>query len=160
MATGYSVRLRRNYAHPHGCLCCSLSGSRRDLFHRPGGGAREDSWESNSRQTPAHRSNLPWHDPVPLWDTGGGPLMLHKIERPALSDRLFHISSPFFNLYRRLLARIRYRNHNRVRVRARGMGPVRPVGNRIEVMVHCGYRIMPYDTLNQRRSSLSAASKW
>src|SRR5512132_3692176 len=32
MATEYSVRLRRNYEHPHGCLCCSLSGSRPDLF--------------------------------------------------------------------------------------------------------------------------------
>src|SRR4029077_19964334 len=32
MATEYSVRLRRNYEHPHGCLCCSLSDSRRDLF--------------------------------------------------------------------------------------------------------------------------------
>ena len=86
--------------------------------------------------------------------------MLHKIERPALSDRLFHISSPFFNLYRHLLARIRYKNHNACACARGGMGPVRPVGNRIEVIVHCGYRIMPYDTLNQRRSSLSAASKW
>jgi hypothetical protein len=32
MATEYSVRLRRNYEHPHGCLCCSLSDSRRDSF--------------------------------------------------------------------------------------------------------------------------------
>src|SRR5512132_1483194 len=32
MATEYSVRLRRNYEHPHGCLGCSLSDSRRDLF--------------------------------------------------------------------------------------------------------------------------------
>src|SRR5205814_9007198 len=32
MATEYSVRLRRNYEHPHGCLCCSLSDSRQDLF--------------------------------------------------------------------------------------------------------------------------------
>ena len=31
MATEYSVRLRRNYEHPRGCLCCSLSDSRRDL---------------------------------------------------------------------------------------------------------------------------------
>src|SRR6476646_8748954 len=27
MATEYSVRLRGNYEHPHGCLCCSLSDS-------------------------------------------------------------------------------------------------------------------------------------
>src|SRR5512132_3832526 len=32
MATEYSVLLRRNYEHPHGCLCCSLSDSRQDLF--------------------------------------------------------------------------------------------------------------------------------
>src|SRR5438045_858118 len=32
MATEYSVRLRRNYEHPHGCLSCSPSDSRRDLF--------------------------------------------------------------------------------------------------------------------------------
>src|SRR5258705_1469085 len=31
-ATEYLVRLRPNYEHPRGCLCCSLSDSRRDLF--------------------------------------------------------------------------------------------------------------------------------
>src|SRR6266403_510255 len=32
MATEYLVRLRPNYEHPRGCLCCLLSDSRRDLF--------------------------------------------------------------------------------------------------------------------------------
>src|SRR4029453_13164738 len=32
MATEYLVRLRPNYEHPRGYLCCSLSDSRRDSF--------------------------------------------------------------------------------------------------------------------------------
>ena len=32
MATEYLVRLRRNYEHPRGCLCYSLSDSRQDSF--------------------------------------------------------------------------------------------------------------------------------
>src|SRR6266403_1274832 len=32
MATEYLVRLRPNYEHPRGCLCCSLSDSRQDSF--------------------------------------------------------------------------------------------------------------------------------
>jgi hypothetical protein len=66
------------------------------IEHRP--------WQSNLRQLWVHRFNPkipnPWHCAVPPSCPGDGPLVLHKIERTALSDRWYHISAPFLNFYR------------------------------------------------------------
>jgi hypothetical protein len=59
-------------------------------------------WQTNSRQLSTDRSNPklpnPWHCATSLWWIGDCFLVLHKIERTAFSDRVFHIfTKPFLN---------------------------------------------------------------